>query len=71
MVMGFENGKVISRKGVVPVVKDRLEWTFLNRTAEGWEPVPGNERPKVQFAAYGKPLTAEQLASLAEARSDE
>ena len=65
-VVSFKNGKVIPWKGVVPVIDGKLDWVFLNRTEKGWEPVPTVEDPKVQFAAYGTPLTAEQFQKLTE-----
>ena len=68
-VVSFKNGKVIPRKGVVPVIDGKLDWVFLNRTEKGWEPVPTVEDPKVQFAAYGTPLTAKQFQKMAEKAS--
>lgn len=65
-VVDFKDNQVITWKGVVPVVDGLLDWTFLNKTDKGWQPVPGSQPPKVQFAAYGTPLTQSQLQQLAE-----
>jgi hypothetical protein len=70
-VVSFQNGKVIPWKGAVPVMKEKLDWVFLNKIGEGWEPVPSTEDPKVQFAAYGTPLTPNQFQKLAEKVSPE
>jgi hypothetical protein len=64
-VVGFKDGQVIPWNGVVPVLKDKLDWVFLNRTETGWTPVPTKEPPTVQYAAYGTPLTNEQFEKLA------
>jgi hypothetical protein len=65
-VVDFKEGKVVPWKGVVPLVRGKLEWVFLNRTKNGWKPVPGREDPLVQFAAYGTPLTEEQFNNMAQ-----
>ena len=70
-VVDFKNGKIITWKGVVPVVNGKLDWIFLNKTKEGWEPVPTKADPKVQFAAYGTPLTEKQFQKLAEKAAPE
>jgi hypothetical protein len=46
-VVSFNNGKVETWNGVVPVVKGKLDWIFLNRTEKGWKPVPAAEDPKM------------------------
>jgi hypothetical protein len=65
-VVSFKNGKVIPWKGVVPVIDGKLDWVFLNRTEKGWEPVPNEAAPMVQYAAYGSSLTAKQFQKLVE-----
>ena len=65
-VVDFKNGQLITWKGVVPVIAGKLDWVFLNKTEKGWKPVSTDEEPKVQFAAYGSPLTKEQFEKLAE-----
>ena len=70
-VVDFSKGKIVTWKGVVPVVQGKLEWVFLNRTEKGWEPVPTKEDPLVQFAAYGTALTEEQFNKMAEKESVE
>ncbi|NOR22881.1 MAG: hypothetical protein GQ542_00555 [Desulforhopalus sp.] len=65
-VVDFKKGKIVTWKGVVPVVQGKLEWAFLNKTEKGWQPVPTKEDPMVQFAAYGTPLTEEQFNNMAQ-----
>jgi len=62
---------VIPWKGIVPVIDGKLDWVFLNRTREGWERVSTTEVPKVQFTAYGTPLTPKQFQKLIEKASPE
>jgi hypothetical protein len=65
-VMDFKNGKVAPWKGVVPLIPDKLQWVYLNKIGENkWVPIEDGKKAKVQFAAYGKPLTKEQLDKLA------
>jgi len=64
-VVDFNKGKIVTWKGVVPVVQGKLEWAFLNKTEKGWQPVPTKGDPLVQFAAYGTPLTGEQFNKMA------
>jgi hypothetical protein len=46
-------------------VPDKLQWVYLNKTGENkWVPVKNDKKAKVQFAAYGKPLTKEQFEKL-------
>jgi hypothetical protein len=70
-VVDFNKGKIVTWKGVVPVVEGKLEWAFLNKTEKGWQPVPTKGDPLVQFAAYGTPLTGEQFNKMAEKESVE
>jgi hypothetical protein len=70
-VVDFKNNQMISWKGVVPVIDGKLDWVFLNRTKKGWEPVRTDEAPRVQFAAYGSPLTEAQFQKLVENVSDD
>ena len=65
-VVDFKDGKIVPWKGVVPVVPNRLKWVYLNKIGENkWVPVKDDREAKVQFAAYGKPLTKEQFDKLA------
>jgi hypothetical protein len=63
-VVDFQNGRVTPWEGVVPVIEGKLDWVFLNRTEEGWEPVSAEAAPMVQFAAFGSPLTESQFREL-------
>ncbi|BBO86588.1 hypothetical protein DSCO28_71540 [Desulfosarcina ovata subsp. sediminis] len=65
-VVEFKNGELQTWKGVVPVIQGKLDWVFLNRTKSGWEPVGNSAPPTEQLVAFGTPLTADQLRSLAQ-----
>lgn len=60
----FEDGKMVSYKGVVPLVPEQLEWTFLNKVDDKWVPIENNEPPKIQFVGYGEPLTEVQVKKM-------
>ncbi len=62
-VVQFRDGKIIPWKGVVPTVHKYLSWVFLDKRDNQWVPLKERE-PKVQFAAYGTPLTKKQLKYL-------
>jgi len=68
-LVDFKGGQIIPWKGVIPVIDGKLDWIFLNRTEKGWEPVPIDEDPMVQFVAYGRPLSEKQFQKLAESAS--
>jgi hypothetical protein len=59
----FADGKVVAWKGVVPLVKGKISWTFFDKTDGGWSPLPAIEF-KEQFAAFAEPLTESQLKKL-------
>jgi len=63
-VVSFKNGEIIPWEGVVPTVPEQLEWIFLDKKGEKWVVLKGKEEPTVQFAAYGEPLTSQQLKKL-------
>jgi hypothetical protein len=65
-VVGFENGQVQTWKGVVPVMKGKLDWVFLNKTESGWAPIADPAPPVEQYVGFGTPLTAEQFERMAE-----
>ena len=64
-MMRYEDGAIVNWKGVVPVVAEGLEWTYLNRRGEAWEPVANDDPPTVQYVEYGTPLSAEQVRKMA------
>ncbi len=64
-VVAWKDGKAAPWEGVVPVAPDSLDWTFLDKVADGqWVPIEDCEAPKTQFAGYGSPLTEKQLKKL-------
>lgn len=62
----YQDGKIVPWKGVAPAAPDKLEWVYFNKTKAGWFPVKTDKEAMVQFAAYGTPLSPEQLDLLAE-----
>jgi hypothetical protein len=63
----MEGGKVTNLKGVIPVAQGvKYECAYLDLKDGKWEPVKNPAEPKVQFAAFGEPLTKEQLEALAQ-----
>ncbi len=64
-----EDGKVVNVKGVIPVVKGvKYECAYLDLKDGKWDPVKNPAEPILQFAAYGEPLSLEQLEALAQAQ---
>ncbi len=63
----LEAGKVVNRKGVIPVV-DGVDYrcSYQNFGEKGWVPVEDPRPPVIQYAAFGSPLTREQLEMMAE-----
>jgi hypothetical protein len=54
---------------IIGITGSTSQWIFnlsYHRTKEGWEPVRSDEEPRVQFVAYGSPLTEAQFQKLAE-----
>ncbi len=60
----FEDGKVKSVKGVIPIVEDKLEFLFLDYQDGQWVPLLEAPAPMIQFTPYGQPMTQEQLRSM-------
>lgn len=64
-VVRFENGSLQTWKGVVPVMKGKLDWVFLDKSEKGWETIPDKSPPLEQYVGFGTPLTDEQFDLLA------
>lgn len=63
----LEDGKVKNLKGVIPVVESvQYNCSYQDLKEGNWVPVKNPADPKIQFAAFGKPLTQDQLDALAE-----
>lgn len=60
----FKDGKMVSWQGVVPLVPEKLRWSFLDKVGDEWVAIDNNEPPKIQFAGYGEPLTKEQVKKM-------
>ena len=61
----FKDGQMVNWKGIVPLVPEKLQWTFLTKDAsDKWIPIEGNEPAKVQFVNYGEPFTKEQIKKM-------
>jgi hypothetical protein len=63
-VVDYKDGQILSRKGIIPLVPERLEWTFFEKDKDTWQPLKSNATMKIQFAAYGRPLTQQQYQLL-------
>jgi len=65
----MEDGKVVNVKGMIPVVKGvKYECAYLDLKDGKWDPVKNPAEPILQYAAYGEPLSKEQLEALAQAQ---
>jgi len=60
----FKDGQMVSFKGVVPLVPDKLTWDFLKKDGDKWVRIDSNEPAKVQFVGHGRPLTEKQLKKM-------
>jgi len=61
----FKDGRVVSYRGVVPLVPEQLYWRFFDKEGENWVPVKDEEAPIVQFVGHGTPLSADQIKKMA------
>jgi hypothetical protein len=64
-MMVFKNGKMETWKGVVPIVHEKLRWSYFNKEGERWIPLETKEPEKVQWWD-GKPITEEQIKKLSQ-----
>ena len=66
-----ENGQVVNVKGVIPVV-DGVDYNCVYHSYEDgkWIPIEKPEKPLIHYAAYGTPLTAEQLKKMAKSEKN-
>jgi hypothetical protein len=63
----LENGKTINLKGVIPVVKGvDYQCVYQDRKEGKWVPIQNPVPPIYHYAAYGEPLSKEQLDKLVE-----
>jgi hypothetical protein len=57
-----EKGNLKNIKGVIPVVEGvKYEGVYFDYKNGEWIPINNPEKPLMQYAGYGKPLTKEQL----------
>jgi hypothetical protein len=65
----LEEGEVVNRKGLIPVVEDVKYKCVYHDFKDGkWIPIENPAEPVIQYAAFGKPLTEKQLQSLSKSR---
>jgi hypothetical protein len=63
----FEKGKVMNLKGVIPVVKGvDYQCVYQDRREGKWVPIQNPAKPLYHYAAFGEPLSQEQLNKLVE-----
>ena len=62
----LEGDALVNQKGVIPVV-DGVEYrcVYQHFNDGNWIPIENPQKPLLQYAAFGKPLTGEQLEKLA------
>jgi hypothetical protein len=61
----LEKGKVMNLKGVIPVVKGvDYQCIYQDRKEGNWVPVQNPSEPIYHYAAFGEPLSKEQLDKL-------
>lgn len=63
----YENDRMVSFKGVVPLVPDLLVWQFMDKQGDQWVPLKSKEKPMMQYACYAEPFTKEQIKKMAAA----
>lgn len=64
----YKDGKLNNIKGVIPVFEN-MDWNFLyfNYVNGEWSLIGNPERPLIQYAGYGSPLTEDQMKRLEKA----
>jgi len=61
----FKDGQMVNWKGIVPLVPEKLQWSFLTKDAnDKWIPIESNEPAKIQMVNYGEPFTKDQLKKM-------
>jgi hypothetical protein len=64
-LLWLEKGKVMNLKGVIPVVKGvDYQCVYQDRKGGEWVPIQNPSEPLYHYAAFGEPLTKEQLDRL-------
>jgi hypothetical protein len=64
-LLWFEKGKVMNLKGVIPVVKGvDYQCIYQDRKEGKWIPIQNPPEPLYHYAAFGEPLSKEQLDRL-------
>jgi hypothetical protein len=65
----LKNGKLMNQKGVIPVVDGvNYECVYQDVQDGKWVPIENPPEPLLQYVAFGKPLTQEQLEKLVESQ---
>jgi hypothetical protein len=61
----LENGSVKNTKGVIPVVDGLIYYSIYQNYKDGkWTPIENPPAPIIYYAAFGEPLSKEQLKKL-------
>lgn len=60
----YDEGDIVSWKGVVPFVPDKLDWVFLDKEGDSWIPIQDDIKPLVQYSCYAEPLTKDQITKM-------
>jgi hypothetical protein len=61
----LKDGRLENLKGVIPVVEN-MNWqmVYQDRKEGQWVPIGNPSTPKIHYAGFGEPLTAEQMKKL-------
>lgn len=61
----FENQKMVSWEGVVPLVPELLMWDFADKEDAQWVLLKNKNKPIVQLSCYATPFSGEQIKKMA------
>lgn len=63
-VVSYRNGKIVFWKGVIPVIKGKIKWTYFDKVGnKKWIPLKSNKKEIIQWW-YAKPLSEDQIRKL-------
>lgn len=61
----IDNGKLVNRKGLIPVVEGAsYKSAYLDYRDGAWSPIENPEQPNPHYVGFGRPLSSEQLEKL-------
>jgi len=60
----FKDGKLVFKPGVVPLAPKQLDWVYLEKKGDKWQPFEPAQEPMVQLGVYSEPLSAKDLEQM-------